>query len=142
MKERKFFFISHSDIEILNQIGNFGIDQLFKWYLANKLAIHPGKSRFMIFKPPYVNLDMLPNDVNQNLYFPLFIINTNDIGDGDITKINLIKGIPNETEGSMKVLGVLLDQHLNLKDHVSHLSNLNLAQIPKLFRPRFKKTLF
>ena len=70
---------SHSDIEILNQIGNSGIDKLFKWYSANKLAIHPGKSRFMIFKPPYVNLDMLPKDVNQNPYFPLFI-NTNDIG--------------------------------------------------------------
>jgi hypothetical protein len=111
---------SHSDIEILNQIGNSGIDKLFKWYSANKLAIHPGKSRFMIFKPPYVNLDMLPNDVNQNPYFPLFI-NTNDIGDNDITKINLIKGIPNETEGSMKVLGVLLDQHLNLQDHVKSL---------------------
>ena len=106
----------HDNLQTLNEYGNKSIDKLLNWYTANKLAIHPGKSRYMIFKPPFVNLDSLPRGSNNYPYFPLFL-NMNNEGENDISKINLVKGIPNESEKSLKVLGVLFDQHLNLQDH-------------------------
>ena len=89
--------ISHDNLQTLNEYGNKSIDKLLNWYTANKLAIHPGKSRYMIFKPPFVNLDSLPRDSNNYPYFPLFL-NMNNEGENDISKIKLVKGIPNESE--------------------------------------------
>ena len=109
--------ISHDNIKTLNELGNKCIDKLLNWYTANKLAIHPGKSRYMIFKAPYVSLDMLPKmKPTEFPYFPLFL-NMNNEGENNISKIKLIKGVPNESETSLKVLGILIDQHLNLQDH-------------------------
>ena len=107
--------------------GNEQLDMLFTWYSANKLAIHPGKSRVMIFHPPS-RPPPLPQ-VNGHPYMPLYI-NFNDRGrEGetvlplDITKIKMIRLVPNAEESSFKLLGVLLDKNLSLKEHVKGVHN-------------------
>ena len=139
--------ISHDNLQTLNEYGNKSIDKLLNWYTANKLAIHPGKSRYMIFKPPFVNLDSLPRDSNNYPYFPLFL-NMNNEGENDISKINLVKGIPNESEKSLKVLGVLFDQHLNLQDHAKSIHSkvsrniYMLNQVKNVLDPQTLKLIY
>lgn len=76
------------------------------------MSIHPDKTRFIIFKPKHEN--DLPK------YLPLFM-NLNDSGETDITKLKLLKSVPNSEESSIRILGYLIDQNLTLNEHFSHL---------------------
>ena len=46
-------FLEAKNIEELIEKSNIELKALNDWYLANKLAIHPLKSRSMIFYPPH-----------------------------------------------------------------------------------------
>ena len=87
------------------------LDRLVKWYVCNKFAIHPDKSYCMLFGPPYQQNITLPY-INDFLYLPLFL-NLNNDGETRIDKVKLIKSVPNESQSTIKVLGVLLDNKLN-----------------------------
>ena len=125
-------FISHRDLNELNRIANLELSKICKWFTANKLALHPLKSKFILFRSPYDN----PGENPPN--FPLFM-NLNDYNESDITKIKMIKSIPNSEESSIKVLGILFDQNLNLNDHIQSLHaklsrNLySLRQVKNIF---------
>ena len=120
--------IAHESLDELITKSNSELDKLFGWYNANKLAIHPGKSRLMIFYPPSrpPNLPV----INGHHYFPLYLNynerlpnNESNPDTFDISKVKLIRLIPNADESSFKLLGVLLDCNLNLKDQTSAVSS-------------------
>eukprot|EP00088_Acartia_fossae_P058057 TRINITY_DN6784_c0_g1_i3.p1 TRINITY_DN6784_c0_g1~~TRINITY_DN6784_c0_g1_i3.p1 ORF type:complete len:611 (-),score=-4.06 TRINITY_DN6784_c0_g1_i3:608-2272(-) len=103
--------ISGNSIHDLLIKANYEINNLLDWYSANKLAIHPDKCRAMVFQPGYRTIN--------NEDFPLYL-DYNEPGNFDMNNYKLIKLIPNEDESSFKLLGVLIDHKLNLKDHVKH----------------------
>lgn len=114
--------LASDSMDELILLANSELDNLFKWYTANKLSIHPGKSRAMIFHPP-----SRPPPTATSLgypYIPLYI-DYNRKGDGapppSLENIKLIRLIPNPDESSFKLLGVLIDCQLNLKDHANHI---------------------
>lgn len=137
--------LAHSDLEELNRIANIELQKLANWYSANRLSIHPDKSKFMIFKSPHQKLNI--TKCFDTPYFPLYI-NFNDNNESDITKLKLLRYIPNSEETSIKVLGILLDQHLSLKDHVNYIHAkisrgiYNLRQLSKLLPSNILKLIY
>ena len=101
-----------SDINFNNLVDstNFELNKLSAWYRANGLAVHPKKSKFMIFKPPN-----FPLPANIDLFF-----NDNDPGVSDPSKMTKIQQVSNRSdEKFVRVLGVLLDENLTLESHVN-----------------------
>ena len=64
--------------ELINRAQQ-GLDEMVKWYNANKLSIHPSKSRLMIFRPKHCQPEIEPP-------VPLFL-NLNNDGENDNQKI-------------------------------------------------------
>ena len=132
-------FTAHQDLNELNRITNLELSKISKWFTANKLALHPLKSKFILFKSPYDNLD--DND------FSLFL-NMNDDNETDYDKIIKLKRIPNDEESSIKVLGILFDQNLNLNDHIKSLhaklskSLYSLRQVKNIFSTDTLKLIY
>jgi hypothetical protein len=120
--------VEDDNLEGLIEKANVGLDKLVNWYSANKLAIHPGKSKCMLFHKSNRsnnnsdnNLGNINNHVvnNNQTYLPIFV-NLNNTGENNITKINIIKRVPNEEERSIKILGIFLDDKLNFKEHIEY----------------------
>ena len=85
--------------------------QLSNWFLANKLSINVKKSNFMIFKP------------RQNRQ-----------------KINLkieINSYRIEQVRQVVFLGVILDEHISWKPHISHIASKISKSIGIIFRSSF-----
>ena len=137
---------AHKDINELNRIVNEELEKICNWYKANKLALHPDKSKFILFKSPYDNLDQLPKVDNQP-YFPVSI-NMNDYNESDNAKIKMIQNIPNSNDTSLRVLGVLFDQNLSLSDHVKSIhsklsrSLYSLRQVSNIFSTPILKLIY
>ena len=131
-------------LEGLIEKANIGLDKLVNWYSSNKLAIHPGKSRCMLFHNSNRNNN---NIITNELYLPIFI-NLNNIGETNIAKIKLIKHVPNSEEQNIKILGILLDNKLNFKDHIEFVhskicrSIYTLKQMRNILDLRHLKLLF
>ena len=109
-------FVSANSLEELNKRANVILGKLYTWYSANKLAINPDKCKYMIFKSKYDHL----NNLRQNSdipYFPIFM-NMNANQTFDITKVKLINSVPNDSDSSLKILGVNLDPNLSLSEHI------------------------
>lgn len=108
-------FIDDFNPDVLLKKANMELEKLKIWYATNKLAIHPLKSKFLLFYPRWKNLNI--PIFNDRLYFPLYL-NLNDHDETNITKIYMLQQIPNDSEESMKVLGIYIDQNLSLKMHI------------------------
>ena len=130
--------VSHSNLDELNRLANSVLSDINRWYAANKLALHPDKSKFILFKPKF--------DKSQT-NFQLFI-DFNNSDEFNLTKVKMIKSIPNSDEKSIRVLGVLLDQDLSLSEHVKSLhsklsrSLYSLKQIKNLFPTPILKLVY
>ena len=137
---------SHSNLNELNVLVNEELSKICDWYSANKLALHPDKSKFILFKSKYDNLEQLSIN-NASPYFPLYL-NMNDSNECNITKIKMIKHVPNSDEKSVRALGVLLDQDLTLVEHVKSLHSklsrnlYSLRQISNLFPTPILKLVY
>ena len=107
--------VESSTLEGLIEKANDGLNRLVQWYSSNKLAIHPAKSKGMIFRSS--NKFNIPI-FNNSPYLPIFL-NLNNSGESDITKISPIKLVPNSEEKAIKVLGIYLDDKLNFKHHIN-----------------------
>lgn len=124
--------------------ANNGLSKLVQWYSSNKFAIHPTKTKCMLFQAS--NKVSLPI-INDNPYLPIFI-NLNNSGESNITKITPLKLVPNADEKSIKVLGVFLDDKLNFKIHMNMVhtkisrSLYTLKQMRFLLDGRHLKLLF
>lgn len=90
-------FFSHKDPTHLINILNDEIEKLSEWLRANKLSLNLEKTKFMVFKP------------RQRIYHHNFqvIINNEYIDQ------------VNETV----FLGIILDEELSWKSHISHVAN-------------------
>lgn len=107
--------LSCNSLQELLELGNSELDKLLQWYSANQLVIHPAKTKAFIFRPPRTNLN-LNVDENGRTFLPLFL-NMNNPNESNISKIIPINLIPNPEESSARLLGVLIDEKLNFKDH-------------------------
>ena len=76
---------ARSLIDLIN-IANSEVFKLTQWYSSNKLTIHPGKTKALIFRGPRTELDLYMHEPSKKLYLPLFL-NLNNAGENDITKI-------------------------------------------------------
>ena len=146
-------------LESVIEKANLGLSKLVDWYSCNSFAIHPSKSKCMLFhnsnrRKPTVNENI--NDplivvregtVSNTPYLPIFI-NLNNEGEFNITKISLVRAVPNNDEDSIKVLGFLLDDKLNLKPHIDYIyskisrSLYSLKQMRNILDCRHLKLLF
>ena len=137
---------AHTLIDLIN-IANSEVFNLTQWYSSNKLTIHPGKTKAMIFRGPRTNLDLYKHEPSGKLYLPLFL-NLNNVGEHDITKIIPINLIPSPSENSVRLLGIFLDEKLSFKYHFTSLHNkvnkaiFSLRQMKHLLNQRHLKLLY
>jgi retron-type reverse transcriptase len=89
-------FLSHNDLSFMRNTINSELLKLSEWFKANKLSINVQKSSYMIFK------------TRQKRYIPEFSIEINN------TKIKRVNEVV--------FLGVVLDENLSWKPHISHIS--------------------
>ena len=106
---------SSDNLQDLIKITNSELAKLLGWYNANKLLIHPGKTKTILFNPKKTNL-ALNNDYLGQPYINIFL-NMNNQNECDITKISPLRLIPNADEKSARLLGIQLDANLDLKYH-------------------------
>ena len=123
------------------------LNNLSNWYRANQLSLHPSKSYFMIFSTNRNIYSHLPKTSDNLPYLPLFF-NNNEPGETDITKISLVKMIPDGKDKSIRMLGVLLDNKLNLSEHCKFLhgkisrSLFSLNQVKGILNKECMKLVF
>ena len=86
-------FFSHKNLQIMEGIINHELCNINTWLCSNKLLLNIEKTNFVIFKPHQKKIN----------YSMELIIN-------DKT---------NKARQSVKYLGIMLDCHLNWKDHIS-----------------------
>ena len=90
-------FFSHKNPSFLKNIVNQEILKFSQWFRANKLSLNIDKTKFIIFKP------------RQKRISDLFHVKINN------------KEIKQEKETVF--LGVIIDEHLTWKSHISHVAN-------------------
>ena len=104
-------FFSHNDLSILNNMLNVELAKLSEWFKANKLSINVSKSKYMIFKSRQKRLTVdLSIKVNNS-------------------KLDKAKEV--------MFLGVILDEHLSWKSHISHVANKISKSIGIIYRASF-----
>ena len=104
-------FFSHKDLNYLNNVVNRELRKLSDWFIVNKLSLNLTKTKFMIFKP------------RQKTRHP----------DVQLTLKNRSIEQVNETV----FLGVILDETLSWKSHISHVANKISKSIGIIFRSSF-----
>ena len=103
---------SGPDLPELFQKVNTEFQKLGEWFRANKLSLHPGKTKFSIFCNPEKKINM----ENLAIYF-----NNNDLNSPNPTPdlirplecVNKMSELP-----AIKFLALYLDQFLNFKFHI------------------------
>ena len=103
-------FYSHKNLQCLEINLNDRLCNVNEWLCANKLSLNIEKSNFVIFHPLQKKINYLIN----------LKINNKTL----------------EEKRSIKYLGVIIDGHLNWKDHVYELSKKILRSIAILLKLR------
>jgi hypothetical protein len=104
-------FYSHKDKSHLMNKINREIDKLNEWFKANKLSINIKKSNYIVFKP---------RQKRDSIDFPIWLNNH---------KIDQVKEVV--------FLGVILDEHISWKPHISHVFKPHISHVFKIIRLRF-----
>ena len=136
--------IDDDTIEGLIDKANFELEKLVSWYCANRLAIHPSKTKCMLFQA--AGRADLPSQMD-NFYLPVFL-NMNNPGENNSDKKVLIKIVPNSDDKTVKVLGIHLDNKLNFKYHVNSIHSkisrgiYTLKQMKNILDGQHLKLLF
>ena len=110
--DRNLFF-EYTDLRILFSMVNNELKKISEWFNANKLSLNIGKTKYSLFHKPS-KTDDLP------LLLPKVLINDKEI----------------ERVGSVKFLGVLLDEHLSWKEHIRYTENKIAKNIGLLYRAK------
>jgi hypothetical protein len=95
---------SGKNIVELARTVNTEFQKIVEYFRANKMALHPGKTKFMIFNPP-------SNGQNVKIF-----INNNSSGKEE--SADLCSEIEQITNGTIKFLGVYFDPSLSFKEHI------------------------
>ena len=117
-------------IEDLQNTVNIELTKASKWFMDNRLSLHPKKTNVMVFK------------LRKNKKL-------------DRNKINLVlNGVPLEQCGanyqnkSIKFLGIMIDSNLDWGEHINYVSNklrkiiFSLKQVKKIFPFKLRVQLF
>ena len=103
---------THDDFQILLEIVNTEFKKVCEFFRANRLVLHPDKTKFMIFSRSTVPQDFTilcdNNNVGQDL-------------EENISQIGRVTS--NDYLPAIKFLGVFFDPNLNFKYHTSNLKN-------------------
>ena len=97
-------YLSDSDINTLYANANIEINNLYKWFCANKLSLNANKTKYIIIRPQQRRCSL----TNLNLY---------------INNIALNRVGKNCKESSTKFLGIYIDEFLTWKTHIAHLNS-------------------
>ena len=91
-------FFQHKNISELTKIVNHELSFVATWFKANKLTLHPDKTKFILFHPPRkkINLDGLSISIDKN-------------------SINRVE--------HTKFLGVIIHQNLSWQAHIKAISS-------------------
>ena len=92
-------FVSNKNLLALETIMNEELVKVHKWLCTNKLSLNVDKTNIVLFRPVQKKLN------------------------GSISLV--INNKPIKQVTSIKYLGVLLDCHLNWKDHVQHICKIS-----------------
>ena len=92
---------------------NDELDKIYEWFNVNKLSLNADKRKHALFYKPS-KTDDLP------LLLPKVLINDKEV----------------ERVGSIKFLGVLLDEHLSWKEHIRYTENKIAKSIGLLYRAK------
>ena len=106
-------FFEHTDLRILFSMVNDELKKIYEWCNANNLSLNADKTKYSLFHKPS-KTDDLP------LLLPKVLISDKEV----------------ERVGSIKFLGVLLDEHLLWKEHIRYTKNKIAKNIGLLYRAR------
>ena len=106
-------FFSHKNIKELFQTVNSELEKVFQWFNANKLSLNKDKTKYTFFHKAREK-DNIP------LKLPAFFINDKEI----------------ERVISIKFLGVLIDEHLTWKEHITVIENKVSKNLGLLYRAK------
>ena len=93
-------FFPHKIIKKLFHIANLQLNKVFKWFNANRLSLNKDKTKYILFDK-VCQKDSIP------LKLPSLFMS-----DTEIKRIT-----------SVKYLGVLIDEHLTWKEHITAIEN-------------------
>ena len=133
------------DLNDLVSKAQRAIPTLVDWYACNRLIIHPGKTKAIVFSSPRPNYSEEDSLLLEE--FPVFI-NLNDPGVNDPSKISRIKIIPNNDESWARLLGILIDDKLSYKYHLANVQSkvnrviFSLQQMKHILDQRHLKILY
>ena len=96
-------YLSSADLDELYQRANIQINDLFEWFCSNRLSLNAGKTKYIVIRQKHLRDDL----TRRNL----------------MIKYTLLTRIGNDCdEKSTKFLGILFDENLTWRDHVSHVN--------------------
>ena len=106
--------LSHENINILMHQVNIEFQKIVTFFRSLKLALHPAKTKFMIFS----NSNQIKSmDLTLN-------INFNNENEDDISKIFVAERVGLDSKiPAVKFLGVFFDPQLNFNYHVKHITS-------------------
>ncbi len=104
---------SNSDMANLIETVNAEFKKVTDYFRTHKLALHPDKTKFIIFSH---NRDVLANPPN-------IVINFNNTNEDDPGKIFPMSCVNTSATPAIRFLGVYFDPHLNFKHHIQLLAN-------------------
>ena len=93
-------FCTDNNIRTLFETTNQELNQINDWFLANKLSLNVGETKYILFHK-------LTDQDNLPLKLPSLELNGNIIG----------------TQNSLKFLGVVMDEHITWKEHIQLIKN-------------------
>ncbi len=111
-------FLSADNLEQLINLTNECLPKIIGWYSANRLLIHPGKTRIIIYKTPLQRYTPEEHVLKSN---PPIFVNLNNIDESIPEKISKICTVPNTSEKSVRHLGIYIDDQLSFQSHFDHL---------------------
>jgi Reverse transcriptase (RNA-dependent DNA polymerase) len=108
-------YFSHKNIDVLVNTVNKEFKKVSDYFRSNKLALHPEKTKFMLFS----NSNLIKS---KEIEIFLDFNNDNDIVDQNL--ITKLERVSNEsTVPAIKFLGVFIDPQLNFKYHISKINS-------------------
>ena len=106
-------FFEKTDLRILISMVNNKLKKIYEWFNANKLSLNAEKTKYSLFDKPSKT---------------------------DGLRLLLLKVLINDKEiervGSIKFLGVLLDEHLSWKEHIRYTENKIAKNIGLLYKAK------
>ncbi len=138
-------FLAADNLEQLINITNECLPKIISWYSANRLLIHPDKTKIIIYKTPLQRYS--PEELVLKSNPPIFV-DLNNINESLPEKISQICSVPNDSEKSVRHLGIYIDDQLSFHSHFDQLYNkiqkaiFTLKQMRNILDQRHLKLLY